>query len=81
MLSCASSSRLLSVSISVISVFTLDAAQGNPVSTQTVEELCSELGVVLEQEEKDDYRRLLAVFLDASEALMAMEGKRDVGCK
>lgn len=64
-----------------MSVFTLDAAQGNPVTTSTIEELCSELGVVLKEEEKEDYRRLLAVFHDASEALMGMEGKRDKNCE
>lgn len=64
-----------------MSVFTLDAAQGNPVTTNTVEELCAELGVILKEEEKEDYRRLLAVFHDASEVLMGMEGKRDKNCE
>lgn len=58
-----------------MSVFTLDAAQGNPVTTETVNELCSELGVTLKDEEREEYRRLLAVFHDASEQLMEMEGE------
>ncbi|KAL1303085.1 hypothetical protein AAFC00_006529 [Neodothiora populina] len=56
-----------------MSVFTLEAAQGNPVTTETVDRLCSELGVSLKDDEKEEYRRLLAVFHDASEALMGME--------
>jgi len=58
-----------------MSVFTFDAAQGNPVTTETVDKLCSELGVRLKDEEKEKYRTLLAVFHDASEALMEMEGE------
>ena len=61
-----------------MSVFTLDAAQGNPVTTDTVDKLCSELGVSLREDEKEEYRRLLAVFHDASEQLMGLEGKRTV---
>lgn len=58
-----------------MSVFTLEAAQGNPVTAETVDNLCSELGVSLKDEEKEEYRRLLAVFHDASEQLMDMEGE------
>jgi len=57
-----------------MSVFTLDPAAGNPVTTATVDKLCSELGVTLRDEEKDEYTRLLAVFHDATEQLMSMEG-------
>lgn len=56
-----------------MSVFSLDAAKGNPVTSETVDKLCTQLGVRLEDHEKEDYRRLLAVFHDASEQLMAME--------
>lgn len=61
-----------------MSVFTLDAAPGNPVTTETVEKLCTELGVSLKDDEKEEYRRLLAVFHDSSEQLMAMEGPETV---
>ncbi|KAI5199639.1 hypothetical protein AUEXF2481DRAFT_31406 [Aureobasidium subglaciale EXF-2481] len=56
-----------------MSVFSLDAKQGNPVTTETLDKLCSQLGVQIDGDEKEDYRRLLAVFHDASEQLMAME--------
>jgi amidase len=36
--------------------------------------LCSQLGVGIAEQEKEDYRRLLAIFHDASEQLMAMDG-------
>jgi amidase len=57
-----------------MSVFTLDAAQGNPVTTETVDKLCSDLGVALKDAEKEEYRKLLAVFHDASQALLDMDG-------
>ncbi|KAJ4288683.1 hypothetical protein N0V90_011920 [Kalmusia sp. IMI 367209] len=55
-----------------MSVFSLDTSPGNPVTTETVDKLCSQLGVSIEEKEKADYRRLLAVFHDASEQLMAI---------
>lgn len=58
-----------------MSVFTLEACQGNPVTAHTVDTLCSQLGVTIEESEKEDYRKFLAVFHDASEQLMAMDGK------
>jgi amidase len=62
----------------IMSVFSLDTSLGNPVTKETVEKLCSKLGVTIEEKEKEDYRRLLAVFHDASEQLMAMDGKLDI---
>ncbi|CAN9273067.1 unnamed protein product [Alternaria alternata] len=56
-----------------MSVFSLDASHGNPVTKETLEALCSQLGVNIDDKEKEDYRRLLAVFHDASEQLMAMD--------
>ncbi|KAH7080441.1 amidase signature domain-containing protein [Paraphoma chrysanthemicola] len=56
-----------------MSVFSLETSQGNPVTAETVDKLCSQLGVTIEEKEKEDYRRLLAVFHDASEQLMAMD--------
>ena len=58
-----------------MSVFSLDVSQANPVTTETVDNLCSQLGVSIAEQEKEDYRRLLAIFHDASEQLMAMDGK------
>jgi len=57
-----------------MSVFTLEAAQGNPVTVGTVDKLCTDLGVTLQDAEKEEYRKLLAVFHDASQALLEMEG-------
>lgn len=57
-----------------MSVFSLDTSHGNPVTTETVDKLCSQLGVTIKDDEKEDYRRLLAVFHDASEQLMGMDG-------
>jgi amidase len=59
-----------------MSVFSLNAKAGNPVTADTVENLCSQLGVSIEKEHEEDYRRLLAVFHDACESLMEMEGMR-----
>lgn len=63
-----------SVRCLTMSVFTLEAAQGNPVTTHTVDKLCSDLGVTLKNAEKEEYRKLLAVFHDATQALLDMEG-------
>lgn len=60
-----------------MSVFSLDAKQGNPVTIETLDGLCSQLRVQIEDNEKEDYRRLLAVFHDASEQLMSMEGEKN----
>lgn len=57
-----------------MSVFSLDAKHGNPVTNETVDNLCSKLGVTIEENKREDYRRLLAVFHDASELLMSMDG-------
>ena len=59
-----------------MSVFSLNAKAGNPVTAETVEKLCSQLGVTIEKEHEEDYQRLLAVFHDACESLMEMEGTR-----
>ncbi|KAI4637240.1 hypothetical protein J4E83_000054 [Alternaria metachromatica] len=56
-----------------MSVFSLDTSHDNPVTTETLQALCSQLGVSIDEKEKQDYRRLLAAFHDASERLMAMD--------
>lgn len=63
-----------------MSVFSLDAKAGNPVTADTVERLCSQLGVTLEKKHEDDYKRLLAVFHDSCEQLMAMDGMPQFSC-
>ncbi|EUC48008.1 hypothetical protein COCMIDRAFT_88603 [Bipolaris oryzae ATCC 44560] len=56
-----------------MSVFSLDPSHGNPVTTEVLDKLCSQLGMPIDEKEKEDYRRLLAVFHDASEQLMTMD--------
>lgn len=65
----------LRLSLSNMSVFSLDTSHGNPVTKETVDKLCSQLGVTIKDNEKEDYRRLLAVFHDASEQLMSIDGR------
>ena len=60
----------------IMSVFSLDATTGNPVTSETVDKLCGQLGVKIDDSEKEAYTRLLAVFHDASEQLMAMDGNQ-----
>lgn len=55
-----------------MSVFSLDPASGNPVTTAVVDEICGELGVKINDDEKDVYRKLLGVFHDSAAELMAM---------
>ena len=57
-----------------MSVFSLDVDKSNPVTTDTVDELCKTLGVTIEDDEKADYQRLLAIFHESATALMAMPG-------
>lgn len=57
-----------------MSVFSLDSRAGNPVTAPTVQRLCAQLGVSVEPQYEEDYRRLLAVFHDACESLMKMDG-------
>lgn len=57
-----------------MSVFSLDVKKGNPVTRQTIDDLCQTLGVTLKEEEKGDYERLLGIFHESVEALMAMPG-------
>lgn len=56
-----------------MSVFSLDAAAGNPVDLQTVRALTQRLGVTIDENEEEDYRRLLAVFHDTASQIMAMD--------
>lgn len=58
-----------------MSVLSLDVAEDNPVTPEAVDKLCAELGVKLKQNEREDYRRLLAVFHETSEQLMSMPGR------
>lgn len=58
-----------------MSVFSVDPKSGNPVTTEVLDEVCKSLGVRIKDEEKEDYRKLLAVFDESARELMAMDGK------
>lgn len=56
-----------------MSVFSLDAAAGNPVTLDTLRTLTQKLGVTIDEDEEEDYRRLLAVFHDTAVQIMALD--------
>lgn len=58
-----------------MSVFSLDYRPDNPVTLQQVDDLGASLGVTIDAKERDDLHRLLAVFHESTEQLMAMDGK------
>ena len=55
-----------------MSVFSTTPKEDNPVTTAVLDRVCSSLGVTIKDDEKEDYRRLLAVFHESAEELMAM---------
>jgi amidase len=55
-----------------MSVFSVIPKEGNPVTTAVLDDVCKALGVIIKNDEKEDYRRLLAVFHESAEELMAM---------
>jgi amidase len=61
-----------------MSVFSLETRAGNPVTIKDVEEICAGLGVTIKDEEKEEYKTLLAVFHESMESLMDLPGKQQV---
>ncbi|KAF2469092.1 amidase [Lindgomyces ingoldianus] len=55
-----------------MSVFSIIPKPGNPVTAQVFDDVCASLKISVKDSEKDDYRKLLAVFHDSAEELMAM---------
>lgn len=55
-----------------MSVFTFDTRAGNPVTTAELDRVCDRLGIAIPDAEKEDYRRLLAVFHESAEGLLAL---------
>jgi amidase len=55
-----------------MSVFSVTPKDGNPVTTKVFDDVCSQLKVSVGDEEKEDYRKLLAVFHESAEELMAL---------
>lgn len=58
-----------------MSVFSVDPKAGSPVTMQVLHEVCESLGVKLKKEEREEYRKLLAVFDESARELMEMEGR------
>ena len=59
---------------SKMSVFSVNPKDGNPVTLAVLDDACKALGVSIKDEEKEDYRKLLAVFHESAEELMEMPG-------
>lgn len=55
-----------------MSVFSVTPKDGNPVTSKVFDDVCSQLKVSVHDEEKEDYRKLLAVFHESAEELMAL---------
>ena len=55
-----------------MSVFSITPRDDSPVTLQVVDDVCATLKVSIKDDEKEDYRKLLAVFHDSAEELMAM---------
>ncbi len=45
-----------------MSVFSVDPKADSPVTTEALDEVCKTFGITLKDEEKEHYRKLLAVF-------------------
>lgn len=55
-----------------MSVFSTEPKNDNPVTSSVLDETCERLGVQIQENEKEDYRKLLAVFHDSATELMEM---------
>ncbi|KAK3719715.1 hypothetical protein LTR37_004252 [Vermiconidia calcicola] len=55
-----------------MSVFSVEPKEGGAATTQALDDICKVFGINLKDEEKEDYRKLLAVFDESAQELMAM---------
>ena len=55
-----------------MSVFSVDPKEGGAVTTEALNDICKVFGVKLKDEDQEDYRKLLAVFDESAQELMAM---------
>lgn len=55
-----------------MSVFSVDPKEGSPVTTQALNDICQTFGIKLKDDESEDYRKLLAVFDESAQEIMAM---------
>ena len=57
-----------------MSVLSISPKDGNPVTFEELDKACASLGVGLKDEEREDYRKLLATFHESAAELMNMPG-------
>lgn len=62
-----------------MSVFSINPKEDNPVTLAVLDDACQALGVTIKDEEREDYRKLLAVFHESAEELMKMPGSEEHG--
>ncbi|KAK4542719.1 hypothetical protein LTR36_006291 [Oleoguttula mirabilis] len=55
-----------------MSVFSVDPKVGSTVTADVLNDVCARLGVKIKDDEQEDYRKLLAVFDESAQELMAM---------
>lgn len=61
-----------------MSVFSLDVDATNPVTAKVLDDVCDDLGVKIQADEKEDYQRLLAVYHDSVVSLLSLPGRIDI---
>lgn len=57
-----------------MSVFSLAVGSENPVTAQVLDDVCNGLGMIIKDDEKDEYQRLLAVYHDSVVSLLQLPG-------
>lgn len=57
-----------------MSVLSVEPRAVNPVTVDVLDGICEGLGVSINDEEKEEYRKLLGVFHESALDLMAMDG-------
>jgi amidase len=60
-----------------MSVFSINPREDNPVTLAVLDDACKALGVTIKDGEREDYRKLLAVFHESATELMNMPGSDD----
>ncbi|KAL9096619.1 MAG: hypothetical protein Q9165_001106 [Trypethelium subeluteriae] len=60
-----------------MSVLSLTPKEGNPVTLNDLQNACASLDVTVKDEEREDYRKLLATFHEAAAELMNMSALKD----
>lgn len=61
-----------------MSVFSVEPKSDGPVTGEVLDSVCKSSGVRIKDEEHEEYRKLLAVFDESCQELMAMPGKSHI---